>query len=52
MNHTTSRGSKETLALLKLRTSAFYLINWSNGGMKLIGQMTPTRNQTSGHWYG
>ena len=29
MNHT-SRGSKETLALLKLRTPAFYLINWSN----------------------
>jgi len=34
MNHT-SRGSKETLALLKLRTPVFYLINWSNGGMKL-----------------
>ena len=28
MNHT-SRGSKETLALLKL------LINWTNGGMKI-----------------
>jgi len=33
MNHT-SRGSKETLALLKLRTYAFNLINWTNGGMK------------------
>jgi len=34
MNHT-SRGSKETLALLKLRTYAFNLINWTNGGMKI-----------------
>jgi len=34
MNHT-SRGSKETLALLKLRTYAFNLINWKNGGMKI-----------------
>jgi len=35
MNHT-NRGSKETLvALLKLRTPVFSLINWSNGGMKI-----------------
>jgi len=34
MNHT-SRGSKETLALLKLRTYAFNLIKWTNGGMKI-----------------
>jgi len=32
----TSRVSKETLALLNLRTPAFYLItNWSKGGMKI-----------------
>jgi len=40
MNHT-SRGSKETLALLKLRTYAFYLINWSNDGMKITWSNDP-----------
>jgi len=34
MNHT-SRGSSETLSLLKLRIPALNLINWSNGGMKI-----------------